>query len=324
MDLASSIQDVTEQVMIRICRHIRQETKLKNLCMAGGVALNCVANGKIVRAKIFDELWIQPAAGDAGGALGAALYAWHMHFGHSRSVTGVTGDLQSGSYLGPSYAKSDIQSFLDDSAIKYERVDDIDAVGAKLLAEGNILGWFRGRMEYGPRSLGARSILGDPRRHTMQRDMNLKIKYRESFRPFAPIVLEEKMSEWFDLEQPSPYMLLVSPVNESKRLAGLSENDAAVFGIDLLNQIRSDIPAVTHVDYSARIQSVTQDRNPNIYGLLKRFDEITHCPVLINTSFNVRGEPIVESPEDAFRCFMRTEIDYLVIENFLIKKSDQR
>ena len=326
MDLARSVQDVTEEIMIKMARHVKKETGEKNLCLAGGVALNCVANGKILREKIFDHIWIQPAAGDAGGALGAAVFGWYQVLGNERTVAPATtaDDLQSGSYLGPQFASDEIEQKLIELGAPYEKYNNGDAleVTAKALAEGKIIGWLSGRMEFGPRALGARSILGDPRRQDMQTMMNLKIKFRESFRPFAPSCIREDVAEYFELDEESPYMLLVAPVKE-ERCIPMTDEAQKLFGIEKLNQPRSDIPAVTHVDYSARVQTVKKEVNPKYYGLIKKFKDLTGCSVLINTSFNVRGEPIVCTPEDAYRCFMRTNIDVLVLENFVLRKEKQ-
>lgn len=315
MDLARSIQDVTDEIMLRIARHIRQETGERFLCLAGGVALNCVANSKILQAGIFDDIWIQPAAGDAGGALGAAFYYWHQILGKERRV-----NERYDTCLGPAFSQNEIKDYLDYNNIPYTQHEDIEEVTAGLLAEEKIIGWFSGRMEFGPRALGGRSILGDARSARMQEDMNLKIKFRESFRPFAPAVLEEKAADWFDIDRPSPYMLLVADVKESKRKVSIGNKS---HGFDMLKEVRSEIPAVTHVDYSARLQTVARDGNVRFYNLINNFYKKTGCPVVINTSFNVRGEPIVCTPEDAYRCFMRTGIDYLVLENFLIEKTKQ-
>lgn len=321
MDMARSVQEVTEIVLLKIARHVRKTTQEKYLCLAGGVALNCVANGKILREGIFDDIWIQPAAGDAGGALGAVLFGWHQLFKNSRTVVKQQ-ELPHGFYLGQQYGQADIKEFLDGNRIPYEYVDHIEEKTSELLAAGKIIGWFSGRMEFGPRALGGRSIIGDPRLPEMQKIMNLRIKYRESFRPFAPAVLEEEVSNWFEIDRPSPYMLLVAPVKNEKQRKMTKEEDE-LFGLDKLNRIRSEIPSVTHVDYSARIQTVSRLTNEKFHKLLTAFQKRTGCPVLINTSFNVRGEPIVCTPEDAYRCFMRTEIDYLVLENYLIDKTKQ-
>jgi carbamoyltransferase len=324
MDMARSIQDVTEEVMFRMARHVRKETGLKHLCLAGGVALNCVANGKILREGVFDRLWIQPAAGDAGGALGAALFTWHQYLGNARGADGVS-DSQRGSLLGPAYSREEIRRFLEEQHAPYEVVEDEDIPDriADLIADGKVIGWFQGRMEFGPRALGARSILGDARSPKMQETMNLKIKFRESFRPFAPSILRERARDWFELEDESPYMLLVAPVAKNHRRQ-MTEEEQKKFGLDKLLAIRSAIPAVTHVDYSARVQTVTEEWNPLYYRTIKRFEEKHGCPVIINTSFNVRGEPIVCSPEDAYRCFLRTNMDYLLVGNFLLEKREQK
>jgi len=323
MDLAASIQAVTEEVMVRMARHARKETGAKNLCLAGGVALNCVGNGRILRERIFENLWIQPAAGDAGGALGAAMLVWHHALGRPRKPDPKR-DAQSGSLLGPSYSAAEIQASLDRAGARYRKLPpaELSTEAADRLARGRVVGWFSGRMEYGPRALGARSILGDPRRPEMQSKMNLKIKFRESFRPFAPAVLRERVSDYFELDADSPYMLLVAPVKKERRLAESAE-DARLFGIERLNKPRSDIPAVTHVDYSARVQTVTREDNPAYYDLLAAFEKKTGCAVLVNTSFNVRGEPIVCRPAEAYACFMRTGIDDLVLGDFLLAKEDQ-
>ncbi len=323
MDLACSVQVVTEEIVLRMARHIRKETGMKNLVLAGGVALNCVANGILLREKIFDDLWIQPAAGDAGGALGAAYIAYYHHFGKP-ALPKTERDLQKGSSLGPAYKTEQIEDFLKKynlPARKLETDELLDRV-TELMSEGRIIGWFHGRMEYGPRALGNRSIIGDARNPEMQKKMNLKIKYRESFRPFAPSVMYDKVHEWFDLDRESPYMLLVANVREEKQRK-MTEEESKLWGIDLLNILRSEIPAVTHVDYSARIQTVHPDDNKRYYDLISRFYAKTGCPVIVNTSFNVRGEPIVESPLDAYKCFMRTEIDVLVLENFVLFKDEQ-
>ena len=324
MDLARSIQEVTEEVMLRLVRTVHRETGAENLCMAGGVALNCVGNGRILREGPFESLWIQPAAGDAGGSLGAALAAWHQLDERPREIHGL-GDAMQGSFLGPCFSNEEIERFLTKHKILYTQLNDeilFDQV-SRDLASGKVVGWFNGRMEFGPRALGARSILGDPRNPKMQSVMNLKIKNRESFRPFAPSVRRERVSDYFDLDVDSPYMLLVAPVLEKRRTTPPGEQKH-LWGIDLLNVPRSDIPAVTHIDYSARIQTVHQKTNPRYYNLLKAFEALTGCAVLVNTSFNVRGEPIVCTPEDAYRCFMRTEMDVLVLENCVLNKADQK
>lgn len=323
MDIAKSIQVVTEEIMIKMARHIRKVTGMKNLCMAGGVALNCVANGKILSGKIFDDIWIQPAAGDAGGALGAALLAWYKVLKNERHADGIN-DCQKGSYLGPFFNAGEVTSRLDRLHAVYEKMEyeGIPVRVAELIENANVVGWFQGRMEFGPRALGARSIIGDARNKEMQTRMNLKIKFRESFRPFAPSILREKVSEWFEMDYNSPYMLLVTPVKSIRR-KGVTEEQKNLFGINKLKVCRSEIPAVTHVDYSARVQSVDGKHNKLYYDLIKSFEERTGCPVIINTSFNVRGEPIVCTPEEAYMCFMRTNMDYLVIENVIFDKKKQ-
>ncbi len=322
MDLAASIQKVTEEVVLRLGRTVRAETGCENLCLAGGVALNCVANGILLRSGIFDSIWIQPAAGDAGGALGAALVAWYEKHGGERRIE--SGDSMRGSYLGPSFTREQIREQLDAAGAVYTELDDDSLMPrlADILADENVVGWFQGRMEFGPRALGGRSIIGDPRSRQMQSVMNLKIKYRESFRPFAPSVLIEDVSEYFEHDCSSPYMLMVAPVTEQIRIPMTAEQEA-LFGIDKLNVPRSELPSITHVDYSARIQTVHRETNPRYHRLIQNFKERTGCGVVVNTSFNVRGEPIVCSPQDAYRCFMRTEMDYLVVENFLMEKPDQ-
>jgi carbamoyltransferase len=324
MDLARSVQEITEEVMLRLARTVQKDTGAENLCLAGGVALNCVGNGRVLREGPFKNIWIQPAAGDAGGAVGAAYSAWHQLEEQPRHLNGCR-DRMRGSYLGPAFSNEEIEAFLKSEGAPYERLDD-DAILSRVadeLASEKVVGWLQGRMEFGPRALGGRSILGDPRSSKMQSVMNLKIKYRESFRPFAPSVLREKVSEYFEMDVDSPYMLLVAPV-ETKRRMEMSSEQKALWGIDLLNIPRSDIPAVTHVDYSARVQTVHEDTNPRYYGLLKAFEKKTGCAVLVNTSFNVRGEPIVCSPQDAYRCFMRTEMDVLVLENCVLYKGQQK
>ncbi len=323
MDLAASVQEVTEEVMLKLARSAAAQTRLKNLCLAGGVALNCVANGKVLRDGAFDNIWIQPASGDAGGALGAALNAYHGFLDRPR-IPSNGRDRMQGSYLGPSFAQSDIEARLAGAGAVYEVMndDELFAEASRTLAEGCAMGWFQGRMEFGPRALGGRSILGDPRSPTMQSVLNLKVKYRESFRPFAPSVLREDVADWFELDTDSPYMLLVAGVTPSRRLA-MTEEQQKLFGIEKLNVPRSQIPAVTHIDYSARIQTVHGDTNPRYHRLLTEFKRRTGCPVLVNTSFNVRGEPIVCLPEDAFRCFMGSEIEILVVGNCLLRKESQ-
>lgn len=322
MDLAASIQLVTEEILVRICKHIRKLTGAKNLCLAGGVALNCVANKQILDKCGFTDIWIQPAAGDAGGALGAALFTWYQYLGNKRIAQKK--DAQNGSYLGPQFSNSEIYQFLKNKLIVNRRLTDseIPHIIADLLAQEKVIGWFEGRMEFGPRALGARSILGDPRSPRMQSTMNIKIKFRESFRPFAPSILAERTSDYFELKKPSPYMLLIAKLNY-KRRKRMTLKQMQLFGIQKLNVSRSEIPAVTHVDYSARIQTVHKDTNRLYYDLLNYFDKKYHCPILINTSFNVRGEPIVCTPEDAYRCFMRTGMDYLLLGNFLLDKTKQ-
>lgn len=323
MDMAASVQAVTEEIVLRLGRSIRAETRARNLCLAGGVALNCVANGKLLREGVFDDIWIQPAAGDAGGALGAALAGYHIHEGRPRSVTPGK-DAMRGSYLGPEFAQADIEARLAAAGARFTVAtgDDMIAQVAKALSDGKAVGWMQGRMEFGPRALGGRSILGDPRSPSMQKVLNLKVKYRESFRPFAPAVLREDVAEWFELDGDSPYMLLVADVREEHRRA-MTEAEQALFGIDKLNVPRSSIPAVTHVDYSARVQTVHEDTNPRFHALLSAFKASTGCPVLVNTSFNVRGEPIVCTPEDAFRCFMGSEIEVLAVGDCLLLKEEQ-
>ncbi|MDA9732171.1 carbamoyltransferase, partial [Candidatus Pelagibacter sp.] len=310
MDVAASIQTVTEEIMINLAKSIRREYGIKNLCLAGGVALNCVANGKILKEKIFDNIWIQPAAGDAGGSLGAALALWHIDQGNKRSVS--SSDDMKGSYLGNEFSQDEIEKELKTVGANFEtcKYEDLIDKTAKFLSNEKVIGWFQGRMEFGPRALGGRSILGDPRSEKMQKNLNLKVKYRESFRPFAPSILREDLSEWFEMNVDSPYMLLVTNINSNKKIEMTYEQEN-LFGIDKLNEKRSEIPAVTHVDYSARVQTVTKNTNSRFYDLISKFKEKTGCPVLINTSFNVRGEPIVSTPSEAFSCFMGTELDYL-------------
>ena len=322
MDIARSIQAVTEEVVLRLARTVKQELDTDYLCLAGGVALNCVANGRILREGPFRDIWIQPAAGDAGGALGAALVAWYEYHDKPRTVNGH--DAMSGSYLGPRFSDAEIAKQLDAQGAVYEILDPADMPGrlGEILADEKVVGWFQGRMEFGPRSLGGRSIIGDPRSEKMQSVMNLKIKYRESFRPFAPAVMAEDVSEYFELDRPSPYMLIVAPIQKSLRI-DMTEDQQNLFGIDKLNIKRSQVPAITHVDYSARVQTVHRETNPRFHEVLSSFKDRTGCSVLVNTSFNVRGEPIVCTPEDAYRCFMRTEMDYLVVENYLLAKTDQ-
>jgi carbamoyltransferase len=323
MDLAASIQVVVEEVVLKLAKGVAKTTGEKNLCLAGGVALNCVANGKLLREKIFDRLWIQPAAGDAGGALGAALGAYHIMLNRPRKVTNGI-DAMKGSYLGPQFSQQDITERLTRCGAVFTTLSDDEVVEqtAQALANGKAVGWMNGRMEFGPRALGGRSIIADPRAPTMQKLLNLKVKYRESFRPFAPSVLREDVGQWFEMDDDSPYMLLVADVVKDKRRQMTAE-EQALFGIDKLNVPRSEIPAVTHVDYSARVQTVHKETNPRYYALIKRFKELTNCPVIVNTSFNVRGEPIICTPEDAFRCFMGTELEVLVVGNSMLDKTAQ-
>jgi carbamoyltransferase len=323
MDLAASVQAVTEEIVLRLGRSVKKETGATNICLAGGVALNCVANGKLLRENVFDNIWVQPAAGDAGGAVGAAFAAYHGFMGQPRKLNGHM-DGMAGSYLGPEFNDDEIAERLTAAGAKLTRLDHAQMIDqtAQALADAKAVGWMQGRMEFGPRSLGARSILGDARSPSMQKTLNLKVKYRESFRPFAPAVLSEDVSRYFDIKSDSPYMLMVAPVNEDRRRA-MTEAEEALFGIDKLNVPRSDIPAVTHVDYSARIQTVHKETNPAFHELLESFKAKTGCSVLVNTSFNVRGEPIVCTPEDAFRCFMGSEIEVLVVGNCLLRKEDQ-
>ena len=322
MDIAASIQKVTEEIMLKICKSLKNEYKIDNLCLAGGVALNCVANGKILKSKIFKNVWIQPAAGDAGGSLGAALAYWHIQLNKNRDTSHK--DVMSGSYLGPSYTDEQIKQSLDKIGAKYKLLDEQSLIDktADDLSKGHAIGWFQGRMEFGPRALGSRSIIGDPRSPDMQRNLNLKVKYRESFRPFAPSVLREDLKNWFELDNDSPYMLIVAEVKKEIQKE-MNEQEKKLFGIEKLNIKRSDIPAVTHVDYSARIQTVHEETNKKYHDLIKKFKEKTNCSVIVNTSFNVRGEPIVNTPEDAFNCFMGTKLDNLAIGNCYLVKSEQ-
>ena len=322
MDVAASIQKVTEEVMIKMAKSLKNEFNHKNLCLAGGVALNCVANGKILEQKIFENIWIQPAAGDAGGSLGAALAIWHLELKNKRQISN---NQMQGSYLGPSYTQEEIEKELKKNNADFNVLNENEIIEktAESLKNGEAVGWFQGRMEFGPRALGGRSILGDPRSSTMQKNLNLKVKYRESFRPFAPSVLREDVDKWFKINEDSPYMLLVAEVLDDKKIK-MTDEEKNLFGIDKLNIKRSDIPAVTHVDYSARIQTVHSETNPKYYSLIKKFKEKTNCSVLINTSFNVRGEPIVNTPNDAFNCFMGTEMDKLVIGNCFLDKKKQK
>ena len=323
MDIAASIQAVTEEIVLKLTSSTAEEYKIKNLCLAGGVALNCVANGKILKNKTFNNIWVQPAAGDAGGSLGAALAFWYNELNQPRKIT-TDKDTMNGSYLGPKFKNEDVEKILESIRCNYKKLSNEDLIKtvAKEIAEQKTVGWFQGRMEFGPRALGARSILADPRSEKTQKELNLKVKFRESFRPFAPSVLREDVSDWFEIDADSPYMLFVAEVKKSKQII-MNKEDNNLFGIDKLNIKRSSIPAVTHVDYSARIQTVHEETNPKYYQLIKEFKKITNCPVLVNTSFNVRGEPIVCSVEDAFNCFMGTNLDILVIENFILFKNDQ-
>jgi len=322
MDIAASIQKVTEEIVLRLAKTVKKEMGVDHLCLAGGVALNCVSNGELLRSGVFDDIWIQPAAGDAGGALGAALSVWYEYLDQPRTANPE--DSMKGSYLGCRYVDDEIETYLNSVNASYKKLEDDALVTelAEILDDGHVIGRMQGRMEFGPRALGSRSIIGDPRNIKMQSVMNLKIKYRESFRPFAPIVLADRVGDYFVHEGKSPYMLIVAPVKEDIRLP-MTDDQKQLFGIEKLNVPHSQLPAITHVDYSARIQTVHEETNPGLYALLKAFDERTGCAVLVNTSFNVRGEPIVNTPEDAYRCFMRTEMDYLVIENYLLAKPDQ-
>jgi carbamoyltransferase len=322
MNIAASVQAVTEEVVLRMTRALAHEYGAENLCLAGGVALNCVANGKILRDGAFKRMWIQPAAGDAGGSIGAAMSVWYHETGEERTVNGA--DKMRGSYLGPQYEQAAIDRELKDAGAVFETLDTESMISrtAASLADGKAVGWFQGRMEFGPRALGGRSILADPRSSTMQKTLNLKVKYRESFRPFAPSVLREKVGDWFELAEDSPYMLIVADVKPEHRRE-MTDEEQALFGIDKLNVPRSDIPAITHVDYSARIQTVHENTNPRYHELLVAFEKASGCPMLVNTSFNVRGEPIVCTPTDAFRCFMGTELDMLVCGNAVLSKPDQ-
>jgi carbamoyltransferase len=326
MDLAASVQAVTEEVMLRTARHVQTQTGMQNLVLAGGVALNCVGNGRILREGPFDNIWIQPAAGDAGGALGTAQFIWHQLLDKPRTTTGK--DSQKGSRLGPEFTDQQILTCLEKHEAKYTEFateEELTGYVAQLIADENVIGWFQGRMEFGPRALGSRSIIGDARSSKMQQVMNLKIKFRESFRPFAPIILQEHVHEYFEMRpgEDSPYMLLVAPVKEELRSQQLGADYEQAFGIEKLNYVRSSIPAITHVDYSARVQTVDRERNPLLHRLLTKFHELTDCPVLINTSFNVRSEPIVCTPEDAYHCFLMTDMDVLVLGRFVIEKKDQ-
>tara|TARA_B100001142_G_C14334001_1_gene655189 strand:- start:1136 stop:2953 length:1818 start_codon:yes stop_codon:yes gene_type:complete len=324
MDLARSIQEVIEEIVLKIAKHVRDVTNMEYLCLAGGVGLNCVSNGKLLRSGIFKDIYIQPAAGDAGGAIGSAMIAWYQYLGKERK-TNIKIDSMRGAYLGPQYSNEEIQSFLDKNEYEYKKLHDdvLPEKIADLISQEKVIGWFQGRMEFGPRALGNRTIIGDARSPETQKVINLKIKYRESFRPFAPSVREEDISDYFQIDRPSPYMLLVADVVKNKQTQ-MTEEQESYFGLEKLNIPRSEIPAVTHVDYSARIQSVSKETNPRYHALLTAFKEKYGCPVIVNTSFNVRGEPIVCTPNDAYICFMRTEMDYLVLNNYLLKKTDQR
>ena len=324
MDLARSIQEVTEEIVMKMAKHVREVTKQKYLCLAGGVALNCVANGKLLRSKIFDDIFIQPAAGDAGGALGCAYIAWYQHLDNKRIADGKT-DSMNGAYLGPQFSNDQIKRYLDENSYEYKKLsdDELPEKVADLINEQNVIGWFQGRMEFGPRALGSRTIIGDSRSPETQKTINLKIKYRESFRPFAPSILEENISEYFDIDRPSPYMLLVAAVKKDKQISMTSEQES-YFGLQKLNIPRSQVPAITHVDYSARIQSVNKKTNKRYHDMLTAFNNKYGCPVIVNTSFNVRGEPIVCTPKDAYLCFMRTEMDYLIMNNYLLYKKHQK
>jgi carbamoyltransferase len=323
MDLAASIQLVIEELVIGIAKNIAQDTGMENLCLAGGVALNCVANGKLLREKIFKNIWIQPAAGDAGGALGAALCAWYLHHNNVRTISAER-DAMNGAYLGPDFSNEQIESELSASGAVFKKLNDDDLIThvSNALANEKAVGWMQGRMEFGPRALGGRSIIADPRSPAMQRQLNLKVKYRESFRPFAPSVLAEDVNEWFEHDSDSPYMLLVADVKKNKRREMTSEEES-LFGIDKLNVPRSSIPAITHVDYSARVQTVHSETNPRYYKVIKKFKDKTGVPLVVNTSFNVRGEPIICSPSDAFKCFMGTDLDALAVGNYFLIKKDQ-
>jgi carbamoyltransferase len=324
MDLARSIQEVTEEIVLKMARHVKNETGMKYLCLAGGVALNCVANGKLLRSGLFDDIWIQPAAGDAGGALGCALFTWYQYLDNNRDADNQT-DFMKGAFLGPTFQNGTIRSFLEQKGYPYTELNDVEISEniADLIADEKVIGWFQGRMEFGPRALGSRTIIGDARSPEMQKTMNLKIKYRESFRPFAPSVRAENISEYFEIDQESPYMLLVASIQKDKQIE-ISDEKKTFFGLEKLNLVRSEIPAITHVDYSARIQSVTEKTNSRYHGMLTRFNDKYGCPVIVNTSFNVRGEPIVCNPKDAYLCFMRTEMDYLIMGNYLLSKKDQQ
>ena len=324
MDLARSVQEVTEEIVMKMAKHVKKETGMKYLCLAGGVALNCVANGKLLRSGLFDDIWIQPAAGDAGGAVGCALYTWYQYLNSQRKTDNNT-DFMKGAYLGPEFKSGSIESFLKKNKYSYQVLTDTELPEriADLIANEKVIGWFQGRMEFGPRALGSRTIIGDARSPEMQKTMNLKIKYRESFRPFAPSVRAENISDYFEIDRESPYMLLVANVQKDKQVV-MSEEQNSYFGLEKLNVVRSEVPAITHVDYSARIQSVNEKTNPRYHQMLTKFNDKYGCPVIVNTSFNVRGEPIVCTPEDAYLCFMRTEMDYLIMGNYLLDKTEQQ
>ena len=324
MDLARSVQEVTEEVVLKIAKHVKKETNQKYLCLAGGVALNCVANGKLLRSGLFEDIFIQPAAGDAGGALGCAYIAWYQHLNNERIINNNS-DFMNGAYLGPEFSNDQIEKYLNKNGYKFTRLSDEELPEkiADLINQQNVIGWFQGRMEFGPRALGSRTIIGDSRSEDTQKTINLKIKYRESFRPFAPSIREENISEYFEIDRPSPYMLLVANVRKDKQLTMTTEQES-FFGLKKLNIPRSTVPAITHVDYSARIQSVNRETNKRYHDMLTVFYEKYDCPVVVNTSFNVRGEPIVCTPDDAYRCFMRTEMDYLILNNYLLNKIDQK
>jgi len=324
MDLARSVQEVTEEIVLKMATYVRNETKMKYLCLAGGVALNCVSNGKLLRSGLFDDIWIQPAAGDAGGAMGCALFTWYQYLENKRKADDKS-DFMQGAYLGPEFQNGSIESFLKKNNYSYQTLTDEELPDkiADLIADEKVIGWFQGRMEFGPRALGSRTIIGDARSYEMQKTMNLKIKYRESFRPFAPSVRVENISDYFEIDRESPYMLLVANVQKDKQVA-MSEKQKSYFGLEKLNVVRSEIPAITHVDYSARIQSVNGKTNPLYHEMLTKFNDKYGCPVIVNTSFNVRGEPIVCTPKDAYLCFMRTEMDYLIMGNYLLDKKDQK
>ena len=324
MDLACSVQEVTEEIVMKMAKHVRKETGMKYLCLAGGVALNCVSNGKLLRSGLFDDIWIQPAAGDAGGAIGCALFTWYQYLNNQRKTDDKSDSMQ-GSYLGPEFENRSIESFLKKNEYSYKTLTDeeLSEKIADLIAEKKVIGWFQGRMEFGPRALGSRTIIGDARSSDMQKTMNLKIKFRESFRPFAPSIRAENILDYFEIDRESPYMLLVANVQKDKQV-NMSEEQNSYFGLDKLNVVRSEVPAVTHVDYSARIQSVNEQTNPRYHEMLTKINDKYGCPVVVNTSFNVRGEPIVCTPKDAYLCFMRTQMDYLIIGNYLLDKTDQK